>query len=171
MLHLATALVGGTGLVYAWMRYLLPPLDPYAAISIGHPLQPAVQHGHVLAAPLLVFATGMIWQKHVWAHWRSGVPHRRRTGLALMLSLVPMMVSGYLLQVSVTSGWRRAWLLVHLGASALFLLGYGGHTVVAVLGWWKRRDLARHNLARRGAMARAALALAEPSISTARSSG
>ena len=27
--HLSTLLVGGTGLVYAWMRYLLPAADPY----------------------------------------------------------------------------------------------------------------------------------------------
>ncbi|HXO18770.1 MAG TPA: hypothetical protein VOA87_02470, partial [Thermoanaerobaculia bacterium] len=68
--HAATILVGSTGLVYAWMRYLLAPADPFAVVN--HPLQPLVQHLHVLAAPLLVFAVGLIWRRHVWAGWRLG---------------------------------------------------------------------------------------------------
>ena len=51
-LHVATILVGGGGLVYAWMRYFVRPDDPFAVVN--HPWQPDVQHLHVLAAPLLV---------------------------------------------------------------------------------------------------------------------
>jgi len=136
--HLSTLLVGGTGVVYAWMRYLLPATDPYSAVA--HPLQPQVQHLHVLAAPLLVFATGLIWRNHVWSHWRNGVPRRRRSGLALLLSVAPMVVSGYLLQIAVGDAWRQAWVVVHLTASVLFLAGYAGHAVVAVRGWWQQRQ-------------------------------
>jgi hypothetical protein len=135
--HVSTLLVGGTGLVYAWMRYLLSTSDPFSAV--GHPLQPQVQHLHVLAAPLLVFATGLIWKNHVWSHWRKGVPQRRRSGLALLLSVAPMVVSGYLLQIAVGDGWRQAWVVVHVTTSILFLAGYAGHAVVAVRGWWRQR--------------------------------
>ncbi|HEV8631115.1 MAG TPA: cytochrome b/b6 domain-containing protein [Thermoanaerobaculia bacterium] len=135
--HLSSLLVGATGIAYAWMRYLLPPVDPYS--SVGHPLQPAVQHGHVLVAPLLVFATGIIWKNHVWAHWSKGVPQRRRSGLALLLALVPMVVSGYLLQTTVDEEWRRVWVIVHLTASALFLAGYAGHLGAAIVAWVSRR--------------------------------
>ena len=45
--HAATLLVGGTGLVYAWMRYLVHPADPFAVVN--HPLQPLAQHLHILA--------------------------------------------------------------------------------------------------------------------------
>jgi hypothetical protein len=136
--HLSTLLVGGTGLVYAWMRYLLPATDPYSAV--GHPLQPQVQHLHVLAAPLLVFATGLIWKNHVWSHWKKGVPLRRRSGLALLLSVAPMVVSGYLLQIAVGEGWRQAWVVVHVTTSVLFLAGYAGHAAVALRGWWRQRQ-------------------------------
>lgn len=149
--HLSTLLVGGTGLVYAWMRYLLPAADPYSAI--GHPLQPAVQHLHVLGAPLLVFTTGLIWRNHVWSHWKKGVPQRRRSGLALLVSVAPMVVSGYLLQTAVAEGWRQAWVIVHVTTSLLFLVGYGGHLVAAWLAW--RRQRAR--LAAAAAPAEAAL--------------
>ena len=134
--HLSTLLVGVTGLVYAWMRYLLPP-DPFGVVR--HPLQPATQHLHVLVAPLLVFAVGLIWKQHVWGHWRRGAPQRRRSGLALLFALVPMVISGYLIQTTVTEAWRTAWVVTHVTSSLLFLAGYAGHAVAASLAWWRRR--------------------------------
>ncbi len=125
LLHAATALVGGTGLVYAWMLYVLKPADPDAVVH--HPWQPHVQHLHVLAAPLLVFAAGLIWRRHVWGGWRSGQPARRRSGVALALTLLPMVASGYLLQTAVDDAWRKGWVAVHLAASALWLAGYLAH--------------------------------------------
>jgi hypothetical protein len=123
--HVSTLLVGGTGLVYAWMRYLLPPVDPYAVIN--HPLEPATQHLHVLTAPLLVFVAGQIWYRHAWMHWRRGVRQRRRSGIAMALTLVPMVVSGYLIQTTIDEAWRTAWIIVHCTASGLWLAGYLAH--------------------------------------------
>lgn len=128
--HVSTVLVAGTGVVYAVMRYLLEPADPYAVVN--HPLQPTVQHLHVLAAPFLVFGAGLIWREHVWKHFRNGARSGRRSGLWMLLTLLPMVVSGYLIQTTVTEGWRTAWIAVHLAASGLWLLGYAGHTVAAV---------------------------------------
>jgi hypothetical protein len=129
-LHVSTLLVGGTGLVYAWMLYALKPVDPFAVIH--HPLQPAVQHLHVLAAPLLVFAAGLVWREHAWEHLRAGIRRRRRSGLALMAALVPMTVSGYLVQTAVDERWRTAWVAVHLAASALWLTGHAVHAAAAL---------------------------------------
>lgn len=123
--HLSMLLVGGTGLVYAWMRYLAEPVDPYSLV--GHPWQPAVQHLHVWTAPLLVFAAGLIWREHIWKHWRSGRRKGRRSGLSLLAGLAPMVVSGYLLQTAVTIYWRQVWMIVHLAASGLWIAGYLGH--------------------------------------------
>ena len=124
-IHLSMLLVGGTGLVYSWMAYLAVPADPYAVVR--HPWQPAVQHLHVVVAPLLVFVTGMIWRRHVWSSWRLGIRARRRSGVGLALSLVPMMASGYLLQVAVESFWRTTWGWIHLVSSLLWTLGYLTH--------------------------------------------
>lgn len=125
--HAAALAVGGTGLVYAVFLYLLEPSDPYAVVN--HPWQPVVQHAHVWAAPLLVFAVGLIWREHVWKHFRTGVPARRLSGLTLLGTLVPMVASGYLLQTAVDPTWRKVWLAVHLAASGLWLAGYAGHWV------------------------------------------
>ena len=83
-LHAATLAVGGTGLVYAWMLYLLKPSDPYAVVN--HPWQPGVQHLHVLTAPLLVFAAGVIWRAHVWRRFRAGEDGSRSLSMLLSTS-------------------------------------------------------------------------------------
>jgi hypothetical protein len=140
-LHLSNLLVGGTGLVYAWMVYLVPPADPYAVVN--HPWQPAVQHLHILVAPLLVFAAGLVWHRHAWAKWRRGGERRRRSGLSLILALAPMVASGYLIQTAVDGGWRRTWAIVHLAASGLWLAGYLAHQVPAAWGWLRRRSAQR----------------------------
>ena len=142
LLHTSAILVGGTGLVYAWARYFAEPTDPFA---ISHPLQPTFQHLHILVAPVLVFGAGFIWRDHVWKHYQRGVPGRRRSGLSMMLTLVPMVVSGYLIQTTVTDAWRSAWVAVHLVTSGLWALAYLGHLVSP---WIRRR---RRRLARRTA--------------------
>jgi hypothetical protein len=122
--HVANLLVGLTGLVYAWMRYFARSDDPFAVAN--HPLQPLVQHLHVLSAPLLVFAFGFLFQRHVLARLRSRAP-RRPTGIALALTFFPMAASGYLIQTTATDLWRTTWIAIHLATSALWLLGYLAH--------------------------------------------
>lgn len=136
-LHVSTILVTGTGLVYAWMIWFVRPADPYAVVN--HPLQPQVQHAHILVAPLLVFAAGLVWQRHIWAHWRRGVRRGRRSGLGMMLTLVPMVASGYLLQTAVDDAWRNVWLWIHLVTSGLWILVYLAHQVPTVRIWMERR--------------------------------
>jgi len=123
--HVSNALVGGTGVVYAWMRYFAVPTDEYAVVN--HPWQPSLQHLHILVAPLLVFVCGLIFKRHVWARVRAGFQPRRRTGLGLALMLVPMIVSGYLLQTTGDELWSRVWVWVHVATSVLWMVGYGFH--------------------------------------------
>jgi len=127
--HVATVLVGASGLVYGWMRYLVRPDDPYAIAN--HPLQPTMQHAHVVLAPLLVFAAGLVWRNHVWKRVRSGFRQRRRSGLVLAASLFPMIASGYLLQVAEDEGWRWTWIVVHVATSLAWVLAYGLHQLSA----------------------------------------
>ncbi|HBL28211.1 MAG TPA: hypothetical protein DD490_15360 [Acidobacteria bacterium] len=137
LLHVATLLVAGTGLVYAWMIYFARPADPYAVVN--HPWQPATQHLHVLVAPLLVFGAGVIWRRHVWAQWQRRVPQGLASGVALGLTLIPMIVSGYLLQTATGDTWRKVWVWVHIATSVLWLAGYLAHQAVRL----RRRSLRR----------------------------
>jgi hypothetical protein len=126
-IHLSTLLVGGSGLVYAWMLYWLEPTDPYAVVH--HPLQPLVQHLHVWLAPLLVFAAGAVWRSHGWAHFKQGMRPRRWSGRGLLLTLAPMVASGYLIQTAVSPGWRQLWVAIHLASSGLWIAAHAAHLI------------------------------------------
>lgn len=118
--HASNLAVGGTGLVYGWMRYFAESDDPFAIAN--HPWQPHLQHGHILTAPLLVFAGGLIFTSHVLHHYGRGTRRGRRTGITLAALFVPMVVSGYALQVSVEELWRDVWIVLHLVTSLTWLL-------------------------------------------------
>lgn len=128
-LHLANIAVCGTGLVYAWMRFLAEPADEWAVVN--HPWQPVTQHLHVLAAPLLIFAVGLIWSSHILGKLNNGRVNRV-AGIGLMALFVPMAASGYLLQVAVNPGWREAWVWVHVVSSLLWVAAFVLHQVRAL---------------------------------------
>ncbi len=124
LLHTANFLVGSTGVLYAVFRYGVAPLDPYSPV---HPAQPAIQNAHLWTAPLFIFVLGLIWKTHAWAASRGGLGRRRHSGLGLMLTAGPLILSGYFLQTAVHPAWRRAWILVHLTTAILWLAGYLAH--------------------------------------------
>lgn len=127
--HLANLAVSSTGLIYAWMRYLAEPADEWAVVN--HPWQPHLQHLHVVSAPLLVFAMGLIWSVHVIGKMRNG-PTNRTVGLGLTTLFLPMAAAGYLLQISVDPGWRRVWVWVHVVSSLLWVAAFLIHQVRAL---------------------------------------
>jgi len=129
---IASLVVAGTGIVYGVMRYALAPIDPMAVIN--HPWQPALQHWHVLLAPTLVFAVGLIWRRHVWAGLKTR-GRAFRSGLTLALTAFPMVISGYLLQVAIDDAWRQRWIAVHLVTSGLWVVGLVAHRIAAP---WRR---------------------------------
>lgn len=114
-----------TGVVYAWMKYLLTPSEPWAVVN--HPLQPWVLKAHILVAPLLVFSVGAIAVRHVWQHYRAGVRWARRSGLTTALAVAPMIVTGYLIQAVTNEGWLRAMAWSHLGVGILYGAGLAAH--------------------------------------------
>jgi hypothetical protein len=120
LLDLANLLVGGTGIVYAVMKYAMEATDEWAVVN--HPWQPHIQHLHVLAAPLLVFAGGLFWKHHVLEKMRGNGATGRVTGLALAVQFIPLVFSGYLIQVSVSEAWRTTWIWVHLITGGLWFL-------------------------------------------------
>ncbi|MBE0617072.1 MAG: hypothetical protein IH608_03990, partial [Proteobacteria bacterium] len=116
---------GVTGLVYWWMVNCMEPVDPWAAVN--HPLQPWVLKAHILVAPALVFAMGLIAGEHIWRHWRQGVRAGRRSGLLAMWVFVPMVMSGYLIQAVTHAGWLEALAWAHLATGTFYLVGLAAH--------------------------------------------
>jgi hypothetical protein len=126
-LQLCVAMTALTGIVFAWMKYAMKSDDPFAVVN--HPLQPWMLSAHVVVAPLLVFGFGWIFQNHIWAGLAGGIARKRKSGLGSLAAIVPMVFSGYLLQVTTGEAVRHAMAVAHWVSSGLFLVGYGIHLV------------------------------------------
>lgn len=125
LLWSSSAATGLTGVVYWWMENMMEPADAWAAIN--HPLQPWVLKAHIVVAPVLVFAVGLVAAEHIWRHFRAGVRRGRRSGVLAMGVFVPMVLSGYLIQAVTHVGLLEALVWVHLITGVLYLLGVALH--------------------------------------------
>ena len=126
-LWLSAAATTVTGLGYLWPKYFMEATDPWAVIN--HPLQPVALKAHILVAPVFVFILGAVVLKHALPHLTGGAPERRRTGLGLLGLLVPMLLSGYLIQVVTNETIVRVMALTHIGSSLAFTAGLAWHSV------------------------------------------
>lgn len=131
LFHLSNGLVTITGFVYAWMLYCTTSTDEFALVN--HPWQPHLLHMHVLFGPLLVLMLGHFSIRHAQTLWKSGVGEGRKTGLGLALLSLPMVMSGYLLQISVQDSWRIAWVAIHLLTSGGWFIACLAHVVIHLL--------------------------------------
>jgi hypothetical protein len=120
-----SGLTGLTGAVYFVMDRMMEPVGPWAAVN--HPLQPWVLKAHIIVAPALVFAIGLIATEHIWKHYRGRVRRARRTGLATMWMVAPMIVTGYLIQAITQQALLSAMAWAHIVTGTVYLLGVGLH--------------------------------------------
>ena len=121
----STAVMTVTGVALAGMEYLLEPADPFAVVN--HPWQPAMLKLHILSAPVMVFGIGMIFMRHIWPHFRAGLKKGRRSGIWSMLLTVPMIATGYALQVLSSVSWLNTLGYVHFALGSAFAIGGGLH--------------------------------------------
>jgi len=114
-----------SGIALGVMKYFLSNPDPDS--RVGHPMQPAVLAAHVLVAPLAVFAMGLLWKGHVLARIRRGEKEGRSTGLLLFGIGLPMVFSGYLVQVFTADALRKASGWFHAAVGLLFAAAFAIH--------------------------------------------
>lgn len=127
LLHLSVLALTATGAAYAWMRYGMESNDPFAVAN--HPWQPHMLHVHVLAAPIAVFALGLVFSTHIWSKLAGGVKARRWSGLGGLWLLAPMILSGYLMQVVTGETTLLVVKIIHWVSAGLFAALYVGHQV------------------------------------------
>lgn len=127
-----------TGAGYFVTKYLFTSPDPYSVVS--HPWQPYFLKAHILVSPLLLFALGLVAVDHVWSHWAGGVQVSRRTALVTALSIVPMVVTGYLIQVLTAEGWVTAMAISHIAFGTLYGLGLVAHNWIVRRSGWAGRS-------------------------------
>lgn len=126
LLQLSLLGMTATGVVFAIMKYWMKSDDPFAVVN--HPWQPHMMTAHVLIGPVAVFAIGWVFGNHIWPAFTGGAPNRI-SGIASMLLIVPMTLSGYLMQVSTADATRKAFAVTHWASVAVFLVFYVIHLI------------------------------------------
>lgn len=145
LLDVSVAVVTLSGITYYVMKTWMRPRDPYSVL--GHPFQPYALALHLLTAPALVFALGLIFREHVLEKLSGGrsMPGRRG-GVLLAATALPMVLSGYALQAS-SSPVARAFLsYAHLATGLLFALLFLSHLAAT---FQRRRPASRRAMATR----------------------
>lgn len=128
--YISVALTAVSGILFAVMKYAMTSDDPFAVVN--HPLQPWMLAAHVVVAPLAVFAFGWMFSNHIAPGLANRAARSRRSGLSLVSSIAPMIVSGYLLQVTTGDVMRKAFAVTHWISSALFVVAFGMHAIAAI---------------------------------------
>ena len=123
----STAVMTATGVAIGWMEHAVTPSDAFAVVN--HPWQPFLLKLHILSAPVMVFGIGMIFMRHIWPHFRNGLKMGRRSVIGSMLLTVPMIVSGYAIQVLTSASWLRILGWAHLVLGVMFAIGATIHFV------------------------------------------
>jgi uncharacterized membrane protein YidH (DUF202 family) len=126
-LHVTVALTAITGVVFAGMKYFMKSNDEFSVVN--HPLQPSMLAVHVVVAPAVLFVLGWTFSNHILPKYRFGDGTNRRTGIGAALLIIPMALSGYLLQVSVDETLREVMAWAHWITSGVFLLAYLIHLI------------------------------------------
>jgi uncharacterized membrane protein YidH (DUF202 family) len=125
VIRIGFGLVSASGIVYGAMKYFLSGSNPDS--RLGHPWQPAVLAAHVLAAPVAVFAMGLLLVGHALARLKRGEPEGRKTGLWLTAVGMPLVFSGYLVQVFTGEALRKGTGWIHAALGLLFALAFLMH--------------------------------------------
>ena len=123
-----SVLTAFTGVVYLWMKYFLVSDDPLAVVN--HPLQPVVLKAHILVAPLLTLAIGSVAVRHIWRHLRAGVQRGRRTGYVAAVMVLPMILTGYVIQAATGQTLLRAMAYSHIAVGIVYAAGLAAHQVL-----------------------------------------
>ena len=130
LLHASVLAIAVSGVVYGFMKYVMTGSDPDS--PLGHPWQPGVLKAHVLAAPFLVFALGLIARGHALPKWKSGETTGKKSGIFLLGLVAPLVLSGYAVQVFTGYSLRKGTGWGHTAAGVLYLLTYAGHLLKRV---------------------------------------
>jgi len=118
--------ITGTGLL--WTKYFMHTDDPWAVVN--HPLEPWLLKAHIVVAPALVFALGLISSKHIWQHFKARLAVGRRSGIVTVLMGAAMILTGYLIQVVTHSAPLQLLAISHIAVSFVFLVGFVAHQLL-----------------------------------------
>lgn len=123
--HAGLAAISVSGVAYGIFKYFVPGSDPDS--RIGHPWQTVLLKAHILAAPLAVFAIGLLFRRHALARILMKETTGRRSGAIMFWIVLPLTLTGYLIPVFVDRTAVRAAGWSHALLGLVFVLGFAFH--------------------------------------------
>ncbi|MBT3341338.1 MAG: hypothetical protein HOM34_02055 [Planctomycetes bacterium] len=127
--------ISATGLAWAWMRYLLEPVDEFALWN--HPLEGEMQRFHIFIAPIFIAIVAALWPLHIRPQLKKYFTRQKgrlqKTGALLAATFPCMALSAYALQLCETEAACNFWLIAHLASSAIWVITFTTHVLLATL--------------------------------------
>ena len=121
--------VSGTGIVLFYMKYCMSPMDEYAVIN--HPWQPLILKLHIIFSPLLLLQLGYLLAIHAIPFLKKKIKAALKTGFFIIVFILPMVISGYGIQVVNDDFWLSVMSILHISFSFIFLVLYLLHYLVS----------------------------------------
>jgi hypothetical protein len=125
LLYACTLVLAASGLLWLSVHHWAWPTASRAAMEgLPSPWEPWLMKAHGAAMMLMLFVVGRVSSTHVMRGWRLPPgPHRRLAGgVALLVAMGLLALSGYGLYYLVPDDWRDGLGWVHAGIGGLWVL-------------------------------------------------
>lgn len=119
--HWASYLTITHGVIYFVLKYFMQVESEYGLRP--HPYQSLIQGIHIVLSPLLIFAFGLLFKDHIVRMYKNAI-YKRKTGITLTLTMIIMILSGYLVQVIYQQNPKMVIAYIHIAVSGVFTLAY-----------------------------------------------
>ena len=113
------------GIIYFYFKYFMQSETPFGARP--HGFTSTMLHLHILLVPFLIIGLGYLLSIHILPKLKLKKSSRRKSGIALLITLILSILSGYLLQMGfeLKTSQMIGWL--HIGISFIWILLFTWH--------------------------------------------
>ena len=126
-LMVSTVAAAASGIALHIMKEWMSPTNPFAVVN--HPWQPYVLKMHLLSVPFLLFALGLVFA-HALDRLTAGRRRGRRSGILIIGLILPLSLSGVLIQVLTEPTWVSVMAWTHLACGLLYAGFFAVHKLV-----------------------------------------
>jgi hypothetical protein len=114
-----------TGTLYFIIKYFFKVETDFG--TRPHSLTSSLLHTHIILVPILVGFFGYFLKLHVIPMLKSKKTIKRKSGIAILCTLIIMVISGYLLQIGLDPITSNSIAWIHIIISFLWIIIYLYH--------------------------------------------
>jgi hypothetical protein len=122
--HWSNYLLIASGVIYGVLKYTMQVESEYGLRP--HEWQGFTQGLHIVISPLMVFSLGSLWWQHI-LKMKENSKMKRRSGLSMLYLSIPMILTGYFIQVFYQPTLKEVFIWGHVLLSIVWTLLYVIH--------------------------------------------